>query len=63
MAHSELYLTIARIIRRYDMDLYDTIEDDVGIHNVRIVGYPKKTAERGEGQGEVKVMVTGTTGL
>lgn len=63
MAHSELYLTIARIIRSYNMDLYDTIEDDVGIHNVRIVGYPKKTAERGEGQGEVKVTISSKTGM
>jgi hypothetical protein len=63
MAHSELYLTLARVVRSYDFDLFDTIQDDVSIHNVRIVGYPKQVAERGEGQGEVKVTIRGKTGI
>lgn len=58
MAHAELYLTIARVVRNFDMDLCNTTVEDVQIHNVRIVGYPKFVKGKGPGQGEVEVVVT-----
>ena len=59
MAHAELYLTLARVVRNFDMELCNTTVEDVRIHNVRIVGYPKFVKGKGPGQGEVKVVVTG----
>ncbi|PQE19030.1 cytochrome p450 protein [Rutstroemia sp. NJR-2017a WRK4] len=61
MAYAELYLVIARCIRKFDMDLIDTTVDDVGVANVRIVGYPKKIKGKGDTQGEVTVKITGMT--
>lgn len=59
MAHAELYLTLARVVRNFDMDLRNTTVADVQIHHVRIVGYPKFVKGKGPGQGEVEVVVTG----
>lgn len=47
MAFVEMYLTIARLVRTFDMDLHETTVDDVKIHHVRIVGYPKKAKKTG----------------
>ena len=58
MAHAELYLTIARMVRNFDMDLCNTTVEDVQVHNVRLVGHPKFVKGKGPGQGEVKVVVT-----
>jgi hypothetical protein len=59
MAHAELYLTVARVVRKFDMSLWQTTVEDVRIHSVRIIGYPKVVPGKGSSQGEVKVMVTG----
>lgn len=53
-----MYLTIARVILNYDMELSNTIADDVSIGSVLIIGQPKEDKSRGPGQGEVEVMVT-----
>lgn len=61
MAYAELYLTIARIVRTFNMDLYETTLEDVAIYHARIVGYPRKVKGQGKGRGEVKVKLTGKT--
>jgi hypothetical protein len=53
-----MYLTLARVIRSYDMELSNTTADDVSIGSVLIIGQPKVDKNRGPGQGEVDVMVT-----
>ena len=53
-----MYLTIARVILNFDMELSNTIADDVSIDSVLIIGQPKEDKKRGSGQGEVEVMVT-----
>ncbi|KAL6154043.1 hypothetical protein ACJBU6_07332 [Exserohilum turcicum] len=58
LAHAEMYLTLARVIRNYDMELSNTTTDDVSIDSVLIIGQPKKDKNRGPGQGEVEVMIT-----
>ncbi|EMD86820.1 hypothetical protein COCC4DRAFT_63008 [Bipolaris maydis ATCC 48331] len=58
LAHAELYLTFARVIRNFDMDLRNTTADDVSIGSVLIMGQPKTNKNRSPGQGEVEVMIT-----
>lgn len=58
LAHAELYLTFARVLRNYDMELTNTTIEDVQVDRVLIIGQPKVVKERGPGQGEVEVMVT-----
>ena len=41
------------------MDLYNTTVKDVQIHRVLIIGQPEIVKDKGPGQGEVKVLVTG----
>jgi hypothetical protein len=53
-----MYLTLARVIRNFDMELNNTTIDDVSIDSVLIIGQPKVDKNRGSGQGEVEVMVT-----
>ena len=59
MAYAELYLTIARIVLTFEMDLYETTLEDVGIYHARIVGYPRKLKGQAVGRGEIYVKVTG----
>jgi len=58
LAHAELYLTLARVVCNFDMDLYNTTVKDVQIHTVLIIGQPEIVKGKGPGQGEVKVKVT-----
>lgn len=51
MAYAEIYLTIAKIVTKFEMRLFETIEQDLTMHHVRVVGYPKK------GLGDVKVRI------
>jgi hypothetical protein len=53
LAYAEMYLTIARITSTFDMELYETTPEDLGIYHIRLTGYPK------EGMGEVKANITG----
>jgi hypothetical protein len=53
-----MYLTFARVIRSFDMELSNTTVDDVSIDSVLIIGQPKVDKNRGPGQGEVDVMIT-----
>lgn len=48
-----MYITIARVAKRFDMELYETTTEDLGVYHVRLTGYPRK------GMGEVKVKVVG----
>ncbi|KAF3402712.1 Trichodiene oxygenase [Talaromyces pinophilus] len=61
MAYAEFYMTLARIVLTYDMELYNTTEKDIEIHHASIVGYPKKSRDPDFGQ--VVVKVTGRRGL
>jgi hypothetical protein len=45
-------LTLARLVRTFDMEICGTTPDDVAVHHVRLTGAPK------HGTGEVKVKVT-----
>ncbi|OAA72450.1 alpha-1,3-mannosyltransferase [Cordyceps fumosorosea ARSEF 2679] len=57
LAFTELYLTIARLVTSFEMDLHETTKEDVAIHHVRLVGYPKKRKGMGSIRGEVKVRI------
>jgi len=57
MAYAETYLAIARIVHRFQLELHDTTSQDISIHHVRLVGYPKREAGASETYGEVKVRV------
>ncbi|TQS33798.1 hypothetical protein Golomagni_05847 [Golovinomyces magnicellulatus] len=59
MAFTELYLTFARLVKTFEMDLHETSMEDVQIHHVRIVGYPKKAKGTSNPRGEIMVKVTG----
>jgi hypothetical protein len=57
MTYGEMYLTVARLICTFDMELWNTTLDDVQIHHARIFGSPKYDKRRGAGQGEIKVKI------
>ncbi|GAP88286.1 putative benzoate 4-monooxygenase cytochrome P450 [Rosellinia necatrix] len=42
LAYAELFLTLAGLIRRFDIELYETGPDDIRIDCERIVGVPRK---------------------
>ncbi|KAK8023456.1 benzoate 4-monooxygenase cytochrome P450 [Apiospora marii] len=42
LAYAELYMTLASIIRRFDMELYETGPEDIRIHREMGIGQPKK---------------------
>ncbi|RHZ61391.1 hypothetical protein CDV55_104001 [Aspergillus turcosus] len=52
LAYAEIYLTLARLVRTFNMEICDTTPDDLAVHHVRLTGAPK------QGTGEVKVKVT-----
>lgn len=58
MSFAEMYLTLSRIVRAFDMELYDTTAADIDITHARIVGYPKAVPGKKEGLGEIRVKVT-----
>ncbi len=59
MAYAEIYLTLARVVSRYDMELHNTTLDDVQIHHARIIGAPEHDKSKGADwvQGEIEVKV------
>lgn len=57
MAYGEIYLTMARLICTFDMELWNTTLEDVQIHHARIIGTPKYNKQRGEGQGQIEVKI------
>lgn len=50
-------MTLARVFRKFDMELDNTTAKDVAIEKIYFTGYPRLTSGRtnGEGEGEVKV--------
>ncbi|KAM4062720.1 cytochrome p450 [Hirsutella rhossiliensis] len=59
MAFTELYITIARLVGNFDMDLHETTIEDVKLHRAHLFGYPKKAANTANVRGEIMVKVTG----
>lgn len=57
MAYGEMYLTMARLMYTFDMELWNTTLQDVEIHHARIIGTPKYDKERGSEQGQIKVRI------
>ncbi|KAK0623788.1 cytochrome P450 [Immersiella caudata] len=49
LAYCEMYLTLARLVRRFDMTLDGTKLEDVEPYHIRLTSYPR------EGMGEVRV--------
>jgi cytochrome P450 len=58
LAYAEIYLTFARLLRSFDYELYNTTIEDLQIHRAFVIGQPKIVPGKGEGQGEVEVIVT-----
>ncbi|XP_014550458.1 hypothetical protein COCVIDRAFT_43024 [Bipolaris victoriae FI3] len=58
LAHAEMYLTFARVIRNFDMELSNTTADDISIERVFIMGQRTTNKNMGPDQGEVEVMIT-----
>lgn len=50
----ELYMTMAHIVRRFDMELYETTAESIKMYRDLGLGYPK------EGVFKVMVKVVGT---
>ncbi|KAF1738051.1 Trichodiene oxygenase [Beauveria bassiana] len=57
MSFAEMYLTLSRVVRQYDFELFDTTLADVDITHARIVGYPKAIPGKKEFLGEIRVKV------
>lgn len=57
LAYAELYLTIACLACKFDMELYDTTVDHVQVHRVRLLGYPRTNLKVGSRQGQVMVKI------
>lgn len=51
LAYAEMYLTLAKLIGTFNMEIHDTSPDDVKVHHIRLTGAPKR------GAGEVKVKI------
>lgn len=51
-------MALARVSRQFEMELVDTTAKDVAVERVHIMGYPRLTAGRTNGEAEVKVKVT-----
>lgn len=58
LAYAELYMTLARVYRRFDMEPVDTTAKNVAIEKVHITGYPRLKGGRTNSEAEVKVKVT-----
>lgn len=56
MAYAKLYLGIAAVAMRLDMDLVDTTPADIEVYHTRGFSFPR------EGPGAVKTRVTGVLG-
>ncbi|KAH8897644.1 cytochrome P450 [Thozetella sp. PMI_491] len=54
LAHSMLYLGVARIVSGLEMKLFETKQEDIEVYHTRGFGFPK------EGSGDVRVKVIGT---
>ncbi|KAI0120648.1 cytochrome protein [Xylariales sp. AK1849] len=51
LAYAEMYLTFAKLIGTFKMEIHDTTPDDVKVYHIRLTGAPKR------GRGEVKVKI------
>lgn len=58
LAYAEIYLTFARVLRSFEMDLVNTTIEDIQIHKAFVIGQPKIVKGKGDGQGEVKVVIS-----
>lgn len=63
LVSAEIYMTIARLSRTFDMDLHKTTMDRVEVYHDRFVAYPKKSQDTGSWRGEIVVKVTGKSNL
>lgn len=52
MAPTEIYLAFAKIVQRFDMELFETTEKNVGIHHIRVTNFPKDCSS------EIKVKIS-----
>jgi hypothetical protein len=59
MASAEAYITIARLVLSFEMELCNTTVEDLSIDHVRLVGYPKKAKYTANARGEIMVKITG----
>lgn len=51
-------MVFARVFSQFDMELVDTTAKDVAVERVHLMGYPRLTGGRTNGEAEVKVKVT-----
>lgn len=58
LAYAELYMTLARVSRHFDMELVDTTAKDLAIERIYFTGFPRLTSGRTNGEAEVKVKIT-----
>ncbi|KEY67210.1 Sat11 [Stachybotrys chartarum IBT 7711] len=59
MSFAEMYLTISRVARAYNFELYETTAADLDMTYARIVPYPKEIPGKTEGLGEIRVKIVG----
>ncbi|KAK8058399.1 hypothetical protein PG994_008847 [Apiospora phragmitis] len=45
LAYTEIFITVAVLVRRFDMELYDTTEKDVEVARDKLFGYPMGPSE------------------
>ncbi|KAG6366081.1 hypothetical protein INS49_000257 [Diaporthe citri] len=58
LAYAELYMALSRVHCQFEMELVDTTAKDVAVEMAHMVGYPRLTSGRTDGEAEVKVKVT-----
>ncbi|GAO14689.1 uncharacterized protein UV8b_04626 [Ustilaginoidea virens] len=60
LAYAEMYLALASIICKFDMELYETSVEHVQCRRVRLLGYPDPDPRSVNSRGQVMVKITGT---
>lgn len=58
LAYAELYMTLTRLCRQFDVELVDATAKSVAIERVHFTGYPRLTSGGTNSDAEVKVKVT-----
>ncbi|CZR52405.1 related to cytochrome P450 CYP3/CYP5/CYP6/CYP9 subfamilies [Phialocephala subalpina] len=47
----KIYLTLAKVVQRFDIELFETTEKDVDVYHIRLTNFPK------DSNGEIKVKI------
>lgn len=60
---SEMYLTMVKLVRTFEMEIRGTTTEHIKIHHARMIAYPKKEKNATNIRGEIIVKVTGRASM